>query len=435
MLLWRDPPDSLSVGLEGAALHMLDAVRGAIVSLMAILAVAGPFSAAVFLSNGPPERRNSGAPTISSEAPTAWQALRGARSSEVAAPKPTIVASPDRRVPLPAPTVAVALDRVSLTRALQRELKRLGCYHGEIDGIWTSATRQATKAFVTLANAELPVTEPDEVLLALLQGNGSKVCTQHCQQAHNYNGTCHEEAVASPLLPLPPDRTVAPTTKSLSSGPLFEPPMALKGPKTENENPPAIASGEPRISKTPLSPTSIGNKAAAANGAPSPLITLVLKADLGAQQLTVLEDDTVMHVWPISSGVDGYPTPTGIFQPKSANKMWYSRQYDWTPMPYAVFFTRGVAFHGTNETSRLGKSASHGCVRLATSNAAQLFDLVHKHGFAQTSIIVYGTPKHDAPAIARRAPTDRSETALAAQRSPIQQSNRFPNWAAAAFNR
>src|SRR5262249_54055339 len=145
----------------------------------------------------------------------------------------------------------------------------------------------------------------------------------------------------------------------------------------------AIASGEPRIGKTPPSPTSFENKAAAANGAPTPPITLVLKADLGAQQLSVLEGDTVVRVWPISSGVDGYPTPTGIFQPKSANKMWYSRQYDWTPMPYAVFFTRGVAFHGTNETSRLGKSASHGCVRLATSNAAQLFDLVHKHGFAQ----------------------------------------------------
>jgi lipoprotein-anchoring transpeptidase ErfK/SrfK len=203
--------------------------------------------------------------------------------------------------------------------------------------------------------------------------------------------------------------------------------MALKGPSAETENPPAIG-------KTPSSPAFIDNKAAAANGAQSPPITLVLKVDLGAQQLTVLEGDTIVHVWPISSGVDGYATPTGVFQPKSANRMWYSRQYDWTPMPYAVFFTRGVAFHGTDATSRLGRSASHGCVRLATSNAAQLFDLVHKHGFAQTNIIVYGTPKHDAPAIAGRVRTDGSKTALAAQRSPIQQSNSFPSWAGAAFN-
>jgi L,D-transpeptidase catalytic domain len=93
-------------------------------------------------------------------------------------------------------------------------------------------------------------------------------------------------------------------------------------------------------------------------------------------------------------------------------------------MPYAVFFTRGVAFHGTNFTSRLGKSASHGCIRLATSNAAQLFDLVHKHGFAQTQIIVFGTAKHDAPVVARRVPTARETPA----------SNGLPSWAKALFN-
>ena len=178
------------------------------------------------------------------------------------------------------------------------------------------------------------------------------------------------------------------------------------------------------ISKAPLSPASIEKTALSPGDAPSPPFTLVLKADLGAQQVIVLENGTVVHVWPISSGVQSYATPTGIFQPKSANRMWYSRQYNWTPMPYAVFFTRGVAFHGTNFTSRLGKSASHGCIRLATSNAAQLFDLVHKHGFAQTQIIVFGTAKHDAPAVSRRVPTARETPA----------SNGLPGWAKALFN-
>ena len=70
--------------------------------------------------------------------------------------------------------------------------------------------------------------------------------------------------------------------------------------------------------------------------------------------------------------------------------MWYSRQYDWTPMPYAIFFVRGVAFHGTTAVSRLGRSAWHGCIRLATANAAQLYGLVQKHSFAKTQIIVFG---------------------------------------------
>jgi tetratricopeptide (TPR) repeat protein len=142
--------------------------------------------------------------------------------------------------------------------------------------------------------------------------------------------------------------------------------------------------------------------------APSSPYSLVLKTDLSAQRLTVVENDVVVHVWPISSGTRGYNTPTGTYQPRSAHRMWYSRQYDWTPMPYAIFFVRGVAFHGTTAVSRLGRSASHGCVRLATSNAAQLYDLVHKHGFAKTQVVVFGKATHDAPLVAQRAPRRRT---------------------------
>jgi len=198
--------------------------------------------------------------------------------------------------------------------------------------------------------------------------------------------------------------------------------MALNGQKVKLEVPPELAPRQPKSGQTlPFS-------------APDPQITLVLKADLGAQQLTILEGDTVVRVWPISSGIDGYPTPIGTFQPKSANRMWYSRQYNWTPMPYAVFFSRGVAFHGTDATSRLGTSASHGCIRLATSNAAELFDLVHKHGFERTSIIVFGTPKHDRAAVVRRAPSVTRESLHTVTRRSMPQSNSLPSWLGPAFN-
>jgi tetratricopeptide (TPR) repeat protein len=151
--------------------------------------------------------------------------------------------------------------------------------------------------------------------------------------------------------------------------------------------------------------------------------TLVLKTDLGAQRLTVVENEVVVHVWPISSGTRGYSTPTGTFQPKSAHRMWYSRQYDWTPMPYAIFFVRGVAFHGTTAVSRLGRSASHGCIRLATGNAAQLYGLVQKHTFAKTQIIVFGKAIHGSPTVAQRTPAARST-------SP----NTFANWVKDLFN-
>ena len=186
-----------------------------------------------------------------------------------------------------------------------------------------------------------------------------------------------------------------------------------------------VALSSPPNEETAIATTAIEKTAFTPSDAPASPFSLVLKTDLSAQQVTVVENDTVVHVWPISSGLQGYPTPTGVFQPTSANRMWYSRQYNWTPMPYAVFFIRGVAFHGTNVTSRLGKSASHGCVRLATTNAAQLFELVHRHGFAKTQIIVYGAPKHDAPAVARRRPTAGPETTT---------SNGLPSWAKSVFN-
>ena len=204
----------------------------------------------------------------------------------------------------------------------------------------------------------------------------------------------------------------------------------------EDAKSPPPATSAPAEPPAPITATPEETAAAAstvASVAISPPITLVLKADLGEQRLTVLEGDTVLHVWPISSGTQGYATPTGVFQPQWASKLWYSRQYEWAPMPHAVFFSRGVAFHGTNATWRLGKSASHGCVRLAPANAAQLFALVYKHGFAKTRVIVYGTPKHDAPpAVAQRRAPPR---APAYASTPPKKSNGLPDWAMSALFR
>ncbi len=70
-------------------------------------------------------------------------------------------------------------------------------------------------------------------------------------------------------------------------------------------------------------------------------------------------------------------------------------------MPYSVFFNRGVATHGTNATGRLGSPASHGCVRLHTSNAKTFYNLVEKHGKKLTQVKVHGTPPYT-PVVAER---------------------------------
>ena len=147
---------------------------------------------------------------------------------------------------------------------------------------------------------------------------------------------------------------------------------------------------------------------------PPPPITLVLNTDLGAQRLTVIENGKAKYTWPISSGRRGYATPTGTFHPQWASKMWHSRQYEYAPMPHAVFFHRGTAFHGTSAVGLLGQPASHGCVRLAPGNAAVLFKLVHKHGYASTKVVVHGGSRRREPAVAHRG----SRAKLASARLP-----------------
>ena len=68
------------------------------------------------------------------------------------------------------------------------------------------------------------------------------------------------------------------------------------------------------------------------------------------------------------------------------------KEWDNAPMPHAVFFTRdGHAIHGTHETKRLGKPASHGCVRLSPTNAATLYAMVDRIGLKNTQVVLAGT--------------------------------------------
>jgi lipoprotein-anchoring transpeptidase ErfK/SrfK len=68
--------------------------------------------------------------------------------------------------------------------------------------------------------------------------------------------------------------------------------------------------------------------------------------------------------------------------------MWHSRKYDMSPMPYSVFYYGGYAIHGTNYVKSLGRPASHGCVRLHTSNAREFYNLVRDVGRKNTRIVV-----------------------------------------------
>lgn len=151
---------------------------------------------------------------------------------------------------------------------------------------------------------------------------------------------------------------------------------------------------------------------------PPPAPTLHIDINLSTQRLTVTENGAARFTWPISSGRSGYRTPTGTFKPQWMSRMWYSRQYDYSPMPHSIFFSGGVAIHATYATRMLGRPASHGCVRLAPSNAATLYKLVGKHGKHMTRIVVHGAPRFNEPRIASKKKRQRYADATRYRYSP-----------------
>ena len=143
-----------------------------------------------------------------------------------------------------------------------------------------------------------------------------------------------------------------------------------------------------------------------------PKPTLHVAIDLTSQKMTVTENGGASYKWTISSGRTGYLTPKGTFRPVWMSKMWYSRKYDYAPMPHAIFFHGGAAIHGTDSVYALGRPASHGCVRLSPSNAAALYRMVTKHGKQKTQITVFGTPKQSAPVASNDEGTRRPRTTM-----------------------
>jgi peptidoglycan hydrolase-like protein with peptidoglycan-binding domain len=128
----------------------------------------------------------------------AYTQLSGSDTGE---PVYTVPLRPADRLPR-APAAATARtidpdDRDGLTRALQRELRRVGCYNGEITGVWTTSSRMAMKSFIERVNASLPIDNPDPVLLSLVQGHQERACGVACPagQTTGAGGGCMPTAV------------------------------------------------------------------------------------------------------------------------------------------------------------------------------------------------------------------------------------------------
>lgn len=127
-----------------------------------------------------------------------------------------------------------------------------------------------------------------------------------------------------------------------------------------------------------------------------------IRIDLADQTMRVETTSGDVHIWPISSGRQGYGTPRGTYEPYRLAKMHRSRKYNNAPMPHSIFFHGGYAIHATTEERRLGRPASHGCIRLSRVNAAKLFELVKADGAV---IAINGNPPRDTMLASKSKPT------------------------------
>lgn len=118
-----------------------------------------------------------------------------------------------------------------------------------------------------------------------------------------------------------------------------------------------------------------------------------IKVDLTTQRMNVSVDGSHYATYKVSTGRRGYTTPTGRYRVQRMTRMHYSRKYHNSPMPNSIFYHGGFAIHGTGAISRLGRVASHGCVRLHPNNARELYDLVQSEGRRSTRIQVFRSKK------------------------------------------
>ena len=110
--------------------------------------------------------------------------------------------------------------------------------------------------------------------------------------------------------------------------------------------------------------------------------------DISDQTMAVRVDGELKHQFDVSTGRKGYSTPTGAYGVTRMYRKYHSKKYDGAPMPYSIFFHGGYAIHGTTDLKRLGRVASHGCVRLHPDNAKTLFSLVKEIGADNTHVWV-----------------------------------------------
>ncbi len=115
------------------------------------------------------------------------------------------------------------------------------------------------------------------------------------------------------------------------------------------------------------------------------------------QMLYLYIDGKMVDTFKVSTGDKRHETPFMDLRPSGpVFKKYTSRKFPGGNynglgnMPYVVFIRGGYALHGTTRGNipKLGKKASHGCVRLHPDNAKIFNELVRRAGLANTWVTI-----------------------------------------------
>jgi hypothetical protein len=104
-----------------------------------------------------------------------------------------------------------------------------------------------------------------------------------------------------------------------------------------------------------------------------PLQIIISIAD---QRISLYDNGALIARSSVSTGVEGHPTPLGVFSVISKQRWHRSNIYSAAPMPYMQRVTwSGIALHAGVLP---GYPASHGCIRLTNAFAIQLWNLTKR---------------------------------------------------------
>ena len=102
--------------------------------------------------------------------------------------------------------------------------------------------------------------------------------------------------------------------------------------------------------------------------------------DLGAQILVAYEGDEPVFTTLVSTGRNGFETPTGLFRIQSKHLSTTmddpnagAESYSIEDVPWTMYFEGSYALHAAFWHDRFGRPRSHGCVNLAPADARWIF--------------------------------------------------------------